>query len=131
MGGMCLQPWLQGVSGVELLPVGAEPAPEFLASLDVFFYRTGSFIEPYGRVVMEAMASGLVVVAAANGGFAEQITQGVDGFLVQQQEQSLQLLQALAQSAETRATVGQAARQRAVQVHGAQAFERTVRNYLG
>ncbi len=130
MGGTCLGPSLDGVQGVELLPAGAEDTVSFLASLDIFFYRTGTFIEPYGRVVMEAMASALPVVAAANGGFAEQIHHGVDGFLVQTQEQAMQVLGLLAENRPMREQAARAARQTSIRIHGSAAFERQVGNYL-
>ena len=130
MGGTCLGRWLTGVPGIELLPAGAQDSVGFLASLDIFFYRTGSFIEPYGRVVMEAMASALPVVVAANGGFAEQIHHGVDGFLVQTQEQALQVLGALAMNRSLREQAGSAARQACLAIHGAAAFARQVENYF-
>ena len=38
--------------------------------------------EPHGQVVVEAMAAGVPVIAAAAGGPAEIITDGVDGVLV-------------------------------------------------
>jgi glycosyltransferase involved in cell wall biosynthesis len=131
MGGSCLRPWLQDVPGVELLPAGAEEVTQFLASLDIFFYRTGTFIEPYGRVVLEAMASGLPVVVAANGGYAEQINPGVEGFPVQSQEQALHVLQVLANDPTLRLQIGQAARTRAVEVHGPDAIASMLDNYLG
>ena len=130
MGGTCLDRWLAGVPGIELLPSGAQDPVSFLASLDIFFYRTGTFIEPYGRVVMEAMASALPVVVAANGGFAEQIHHGVDGFLVQTQEQALQALAALAANRSVREQAGQSARAACVAIHGTASFERQVENYL-
>ena len=130
MGGTCLGKWLDGVAGIELLPVGGQDPVSFLASLDIFFYRTGTFIEPYGRVVMEAMASALPVVAAANGGFAEQIRHGVDGFLVQTQEQALQALAVLAANRSVREQAGRSAREACVALHGTAAFERQVENYL-
>jgi glycosyltransferase involved in cell wall biosynthesis len=130
MGGLCLRPWLGACEGVELLPAGAEPVPQFLAGLDVFYYRSGTFTEPYGRVVLEAMASGLPVVAAADGGYQEQIMSGVDGFLVQHQEDALQALQMLAASAALRQRVGAAARARALDVHGPRAIDQMASYYL-
>ena len=131
MGGTCLQGALGSVPGLELLPAGAADAADFLASLDVFFYRTGSFIEPYGRVVLEAMASGLPVVVAANGGFAEQIHPGQDGVLVQTQEQAMSALLALAADETQRHRMGEAARATALRAHGPAAFEAIVENYTG
>jgi len=130
MGGTCLAPWLASVPGVELLAAGTEDVVDFLCSLDIFFYRTGSFIEPYGRVVLEAMAAALPVVVAANGGFAEQITSAVDGYLVQTQEQALQVLGGLVGNPELRLQIGQAARNTAMSLHGAQAVAMLVENYL-
>ena len=130
MGGQCLLPALGGVPGITLLAAGAQPVADFLVGLDIFFYRTGSFTEPYGRVVLEAMAAGLPVVVAANGGYAEQITQGTHGFLVRNQDEALRALQALVMSAELRHRIGAAARARALDLHGPKAFARIVDNYL-
>jgi glycosyltransferase involved in cell wall biosynthesis len=130
MGGTCLRPWLHGVPGIELLEAGAEPVAEFLASLDIFFYRTGTFIEPYGRVVLEAMASGLPVVVAANGGYAEQITPGVDGIPFNSQEQALTALLALVAQPLRRLQIGTSARSRALEIHGPAAIEQMLANYL-
>ncbi len=130
MGGTCLRPWLGQVDGVELLPAGAEQTVPFLRSLNVFVYRTGSFVEPYGRVVLEAMASGLPVVASASGGYAEQIVSGTEGFVVQTQEEALQCLMRLAASPKLRQQIGEAARRKAITVHGPQAIEALLRGYL-
>jgi len=130
MGGTCLTRWLGDAPGVELLPTGAEDVAQFLGALDIFFYRTGTFIEPYGRVVLEAMAAGLPVVVASNGGYAEQITPGTDGFLFQRQEEALHFLRLLVLSTELRHKVGLAARARALAVHGPAATERMLQNYL-
>lgn len=52
-----------------------------LAELDVVVHAS-TIPEPFGQVVLEAMAAGVPVVAAAAGGPAEVITHGVDGLLV-------------------------------------------------
>jgi glycosyltransferase involved in cell wall biosynthesis len=51
------------------------------ASLDVLLVP--SWEEPFGRVVAEAMAAGVPVVATVRGGPAEQMEDGVTGFLVE------------------------------------------------
>jgi glycosyltransferase involved in cell wall biosynthesis len=56
--------------------VGAE-----LARMDVLVHAS-TIPEPFGQVVVEGMASGLAVVASAEGGPLEIITPGVDGELV-------------------------------------------------
>lgn len=57
-----------------------EEVPEILRASDVALLP--SWEEPFGRVVVEAMAMGVPVVATAIGGPAEIIRDGVDGVLV-------------------------------------------------
>lgn len=130
LGGTCLAPQLAGVPGVELLPAGAQDVAAFYRTLDAMFYRTGGFNEAYGRVVFEAMASGLPVVAAAVGGYAECIAHGVNGFLVKSQEEALNTLEMLAPDRSLRERVGQAARLRAQELHGNQAIEAQLQFFL-
>ena len=130
MGGTCLAPALQEVSGVELLPAGTALVADFYAGLDAVFYRTGASTEAYGRVVLEAMASGLAVVAYAWGGYAEVIEDGVSGFLVQTQEQAYDALIQLGQSPGLRSTIGKNAWLRANEIHGRQATQRDLNFYM-
>ncbi len=130
MGGTCLAAQLGSVPGIELLPAGAEEVADFYGTLDAMFYRTGSFTEAYGRVVFEAMATGLPVVAATGGGYAECIDSGVNGVLVETQEQALNMLEALARDRVLRERLGQAARERAVALHGDQAIEAQLQFFL-
>jgi glycosyltransferase involved in cell wall biosynthesis len=59
---------------------GFQPnATEWMQSMDVFVHAADR--EPFGIVVVEAMALGKPVVAGAEGGPAEIITSGVDGLL--------------------------------------------------
>jgi len=51
------------------------------AAFDVFVLPSGQ-PEPFGGVVMEAMAMGLPVVATAIGGSVDQVAEGETGFLV-------------------------------------------------
>jgi hypothetical protein len=130
MGATCLKPLLGEVAGIELLPAGAEDAADFYSTLDLMFYRTGGFTEAYGRVVLEAMASGLPVVAWARAGYAECITDGHDGFLFGTQEQAIKLLEHLAADREKRLLVGQAARRKATGLHGPDAIEAQLQVFL-
>ena len=118
MGGSCLAPALAGVNGVELLPVGALPAEEFFQSIDLMFYRTGSFYEAYGRVIFEAMASGLPVVAGISGGYAEWLKSGHDAVLIATQEQAVNTIVALQNDSALRLNIGMAARATAMSLHG-------------
>lgn len=54
---------------------------KFFAASDVFIFPT--FYEPFGLVILEAMASGLPVVTSRLAGAAELIEDGKDGFLLE------------------------------------------------
>jgi glycosyltransferase involved in cell wall biosynthesis len=60
--------------------VGQQPNPEeWIQAMDVFVHTSRN--EPFGMVVIEAMALGKAVVAGDEGGPTEVITPGVDGLL--------------------------------------------------
>ncbi len=124
MGGTCLAPALEGVEGIELLPAGAQSVPEFYASLDVFFYRTGLSTEAYGRVVVEAMAGGVPVVAHRRGGYTEIIEDGKTGFLIDTQEEAYDAVLRLQADPALCTATGVAAMQTALELHGPLAIER-------
>jgi glycosyltransferase involved in cell wall biosynthesis len=88
-------------------------APEW-ACLDVAVHASVT-PEPFGQVVVEAMTAGLPVVAAAAGGPAEVVTDGVDGILVPPGDVDLlaAALRRLAADADLRDRLGQAGRTRA------------------
>jgi glycosyltransferase involved in cell wall biosynthesis len=111
MGATCLADDCQNVSGIELLPMLAEPAEQFLQGLDCFLYRTRStFFEAFGRVVHEAMACALPVVCHRDGGYATSIEHGRSGFLFETSEEALEIVQRLRQNPQLAADVGGAAR---------------------
>lgn len=115
MGGSCLMNELRHCGNCELLPVDAEPGPNFLRSLDVFFYRTSPKLhEAAGRVVMEALASGLPVIAHVSGGYTDWIQHGENGFLFARQEEALGHLLSLRSDSHLRSQLGQAARETAM-----------------
>jgi glycosyltransferase involved in cell wall biosynthesis len=131
MGGTCLAPALQGVEGVELLPAGTQNTPDFYRSLDAFFYRTGASTEAYGRVVVEAMAAGLPVVAHVRGGYAEVLEAGVSGLLIESQEEAYDAVMRLAADPGLCRRMGEAGRLQALAVHGPEATRREMDFYLG
>jgi glycosyltransferase involved in cell wall biosynthesis len=131
MGGMCLAAQLGGVEGVELLPAGAENMVDFYQTLDIFFYRTGTTVDAYGRVVAEAMASGLPVVAGSAGGYAEIVQAGECGILVTTQEEAWDALAHLANNADIRRSMGLAAMRQAEHLHGQDALDAAMGDYLG
>lgn len=113
MGGTVLADRLKDLTRVELVPARAEPAHSFLHTLDCFFYRTSSSVfEASGRVIAEAMATGLPVVASRAGGYVDTITHGEDGFLFDTEEEAQNILRTLRDDMELRARIGQAARRK-------------------
>ncbi len=130
MGGLCLADQLDGVENIELLPAGFENAADFYQTLDIFFYRTGTTFEAYGRVVAEAMASGLPVVAGSVGGYAEVVIEGECGILVANQEEAWDALEHLARSAGVRQSMGLAGMLQAEKLHGQAARDTVIGDYL-
>ena len=117
MGAACQQDRLREIVGLEVLPACAEPAPLFLQSLDCFFYRTrDSFLETFGRVVLEAMACGVPVVCSRRGGYAEYVEHGRSGFLFDDNSEALRWIDALRADPVLRGNVAKAARRRALAI---------------
>jgi glycosyltransferase involved in cell wall biosynthesis len=90
--------------------LGEELAAAY-ASSDIFVMPSRT--ETLGLVVLEAMSSGLPVVAARAGGIPELIDHGVSGFLYDDQSQALTAIQELLRSLESMAAIGKAAREHA------------------
>jgi glycosyltransferase involved in cell wall biosynthesis len=91
---------------------GEELAQAF-ASSDIFVMPSRT--ETLGLVVLEAMSSGLPVVAARAGGIPELIEDGVSGYLFEDEIQAVAAVKELLLSAEKRAVVGQMARTQAAE----------------
>lgn len=112
MGGECISKELVGLENVEILPCGKESAKDFLQSLDVFFYRTHpSWFEPHGRVISEAMAAGLPVVAGRNGGYANHLIEdGVNGFLIDSNDIAISVIKGLSENSAYRSLISNRAK---------------------
>jgi glycosyltransferase involved in cell wall biosynthesis len=91
---------------------GDELASAF-ASSDIFVMPSRT--ETLGLVVLEAMSSGVPVVAARAGGIPEMIEDGVSGFLFDDQAGAIAAIQQLLPSPEKRQKMGRAARLRAAE----------------
>ncbi|HYD43303.1 MAG TPA: glycosyltransferase family 4 protein [Anaeromyxobacter sp.] len=133
MGATCLARSLAGAPNVELLAVGAEDPADFLRSLDCFVYRTADeWPEPYGRVVAEAMASGLPVVCHRAGGYAEELVEdGRSGFVFDDDAQAAERIRLLRDDPALRARVGAEARSRIERLYGPEELERVRAFYAG
>jgi len=88
-------------------------AAQWMAAMDIV--ASASFGEPFGMVIIEAMALGKPVIATRLGGPTEIITDGVDGLLVSPGNvaELVQALRRLIDEPGLRVTLGQAGRMRA------------------
>jgi len=116
---------------IELLPESKDDIVEFLEGLDCYLYRTHPhFIETGGTVILEAMSMGLPVVAFKQRlGVAELIEHGVNGFLVETDEEAQHCVRALADSPGLRRDIGMAARAMVMETMSNQA-KAVLSNYL-
>lgn len=129
-GASCLADRLAPGDGIELTPEGAMPAADFLQSLDIFYYRSHTHVETFGRVVFEAMACALPVVCHVHGGYADAIRHGDNGFLFETTEEARALLEQLAADAGLRERLGAAARKTVEDMYCANAREERLAFYL-
>ena len=93
--------------------VGSIEIERLYANIDILVYKT-NVIESWGRVITEAMASGLSVVAENKGGIKEQIKHKKNGFLCDTNEQFVSYTLKLIQDNQLRYDIGMAARMKAV-----------------
>jgi len=118
LGGTCLAPELSGIPGIELLPAGAEDPAMFLRTLDCFVYRTSeSWFEAYGRVVIEAMATALPVVASPRGGYVQHLREDVNALLFADTAEACARVLALRDAPERAARLGARARDSVLEVN--------------
>lgn len=119
LGATCLNETVNDLPEISTLPAGSIPAESFLGELDCFFYRTHpSWAEPSGRVVMEALASGLPAVVHDSGGYTDWIEQGRNGYVFSRQEEAYELLMALKNQPVLRRQLAQEARTSAERLAG-------------
>lgn len=130
LGGTCMKPAFPAVDGLSLLPARSARIPEFLHGLDAYFYRTSTWVEPWGRVVVEAMASGLPVIACDNGGYAQVIEHGRNGLLFRTTDEAVAQVRQVAADPALRERLGAAARASVESLLGEAAMARLVGFYL-
>lgn len=100
----------------------------WFASADVFAFPSRS--ETFGNAILEAQASGLPVVAFAYDATRERIESGVDGILLEKDEELASALLALSRDPERRRRLGQAARLTAERQTWRPIFDSLERHYL-
>ena len=109
-GGSFLRDQLPKHGNLLLTQEGAMPAERFMNQLDVFYYRSGTHVETFGRVVFEAMASGVPVVCFYYGGYAEHIRHGENGYLFKTSHEAQEIIQILYSDVALRRRIGMAGR---------------------
>ncbi len=108
-----------GIAQRILWPGYHENAPEVMAALDILVLPSIR-PEPFGMVVIEAMATGIPVIATAHGGPLESISNGETGLLVSPEDPGdmARALSLLAHDAQLRRQMGARGRQRAEAMFG-------------
>jgi sugar transferase (PEP-CTERM/EpsH1 system associated) len=103
-----------GAAAVAWLPGSRDDIPELMRTMDVF--ALGSLREGISNTILEAMASGLPVVATATGGNPELVTPDETGLLVPPGDHRAlaDAIAAYVRDAELRRRHGRQARERAV-----------------
>lgn len=129
-GGSVLSGVLPVNDRCELLPEGALNAEDFYKTLDVFYYRSGEHLETFGRVVFEAMASGVPVVCHERGGYVEHIRHGDNGFLFATNAEAENIIAMLAKNQSLRLKVGEAGRETAKKLFSASALQERLKFYV-
>ena len=127
MGATCLSREIGDVPNIEVLAAGAEDPATFLRSLDCFVYRTSArWFEAYGRVVMEAMATGLPIVAGGRGGYTDHLRDGVNAVLIGSNDEAVERVMALRADSADALRLGSAARRDAVALNTEDLPRRTI-----
>ncbi len=129
-GASCLKSELENKKHIEILETGTLKAPEFYNSIDIFYYRTGEHIETFGRVIFEAMAAGLPVIAENKGGYVDWIEHGKNGFLFNTTEEAKDLLDMLIKDKELRRYIGKNAVDTVNHMYGESRTQEQINFYL-
>ena len=90
--------------------IARDNVPALLASFDVFCYVTSSALECCPLAILEAMASGLPIVAEARGGIPEILVDGVNGLLARSMDEVGNHLRRLRDDRALRERLGRGAR---------------------
>lgn len=129
-GGTVLQEQLGRRPNCNLLAEGTFAAEVFLNRLDVFCYRSGTHVETFGRVVLEAMACALPVVCHVHGGYAEHIEHGENGFLFRTTAEAVDIIGTLKADPAMRHRIGAQARATVERLFSRDALRRRTRFYV-
>lgn len=129
-GASCLINELENTKNIKILETGTLKASEFYSSIDIFYYRTGEHVETFGRVIFEAMAAGLPVIAENKGGYVDWIEHGKNGFLFNTTEEAQALLEILIEDKSLRRYIGKNAVDTVNTMYGEGSLQEQVNFYL-
>jgi glycosyltransferase involved in cell wall biosynthesis len=106
-------------------------SPTFLRELDCFLYRTSDgWFETFGRVVFEAMACGIPVVAHRRAGYSQFLRDGEDVLLFDTDEEAFALVMRLKTDAALTARIARNARNRVEEMFSPSALAAMTRYFL-
>lgn len=104
--------WFEFNSNWDLLEENQEETIKFLKSLDCYVYNCHpTFTETQCRATIEAMLTGLPVVAPAKENFKNQIQHNKSGFIWDTYEECIEYVKFLEQNADERIRIGKLARE--------------------
>ena len=88
--------------------------------------------DSFPTVILEAMASGLPVIATKSGGAEEMVTDGETGFLIPigNVEKGTAALERLLQSETLRLKMGEAGREKVLREYSFEQFSNKIKNHL-
>ena len=105
--------------------------PKILAATDIFVLPS-ILPDSFPTVILEAMASGLPVVATRSGGAEEMVTEGETGFLIPigDIEKGKLAIQKLIESEALRKEMGSNGRKKVLQEYSFEQFKEKIKNHL-
>lgn len=105
--------------------------PQILAASDLFVLPS-ILPDSFPTVILEAMASGLPVIASMSGGASEMVVDGETGFLFPISEvfSAVSALRMLIENQALRNKMGQAARSRVLNQYSLEVFETKIKSHL-
>ncbi len=105
--------------------------PTILSASDIFVLPS-ILPDSFPTVILEAMASGLPVIATRSGGAEEMVTEGATGFLIPigDVENGKEALEKLIQSEVTRKRMGEEGREKVLREYSFEQFSNKIKNHL-
>lgn len=131
MGGNLLRYYLCENEQLIITHAGSEDSSSFLKCLDCFYYRTNdNWTEAFGRVVFEAMLTGLPIVVHSRGGYCEHVVHGFNGLIFDNEHEAFLHIMRLKNDIKLREFLGRNARSTVLQMYNGDFVRETVDFYI-